>query len=143
MTDNLISFSYNVLIANLHEMYSFLNKEIEKGYTRKTIIENYSKILTTMLPISPHFASECMEINNFKFKNEWPTYNKELSKNEKINLVVQINGKKRSILNVDRDLEKSTLMDIINNDRNIYKYLTNKKQKKIIFIKNKIINIII
>ncbi len=143
MTDNLISFSYNVLIANLHEMYSFLNKEIEKGYTKKTIIENYSKILTTMLPIIPHFASECMEINNFKFNHEWPVYNEELSKDEKINLVVQINGKKRGVLNVDRDLDQNALLDIINNDKNIYKYLTSKKQKKIIFIKNKIINMII
>ncbi len=143
MTDNLLSFSYNVLIANLHEMYSFLNKEIEKGYTKKTIIENYSRILTTMLPIIPHFASECMEMNNFKFNKEWPVYDKELSKDEKINLVVQINGKKRGVLSVDRDLDENALLNIINNDKNIYKYLTNKKQKKIIFIKNKIINMII
>ena len=35
MSDNLSSFSYNVLIANLHEIYSFLNKEVDKKYSKK------------------------------------------------------------------------------------------------------------
>ena len=95
MTDNLTSFSYNVLIANLHEIYSFLNKEIEKKYTKKTIIDNYSKILITMLPIIPHFASECLEKNNFKINELWPNYNEEILKDDHVNIVVQINGKKR------------------------------------------------
>ena len=44
MTDNLSNFNYNVLIANLHEMYSFINKELENEYASKTISENYNKI---------------------------------------------------------------------------------------------------
>ena len=80
MTENLSSFSYNVLIANLHEIYSFLNKEIEKKYSKETIIDNYSKILITMLPIIPHFASECLEKNNFKVNKKWPNYNEEILK---------------------------------------------------------------
>ena len=42
-------------------MYSFLNKEIKKKYSKKTLIENYKKILITMNPIIPHFANECLE----------------------------------------------------------------------------------
>ena len=47
-------------------MYSFINKELENEYTSKTISENYNKILLTMLPIIPHFASECLERINLK-----------------------------------------------------------------------------
>ena len=143
MTDNLSSFSYNVLIANLHEMYSFLNKEIDKGYTKETIIENYSKILITMLPIIPHFASECLENNNFELNKKWPEYSKELLLDDVVNIVVQINGKKRGLLNVERDIPENELLIKIKENQNIDKYLKNKKEKKIIFIKNKIINIIV
>ncbi len=143
MTDNLTSFSYNVLIANLHEICSFLNKEINKKYTKKTIIENYSKILTTMLPIIPHFASECLEKNNFKINEMWPNYNEEILKDSHVNIVIQINGKKRDILNVERDVSETSLIKLIKNKENLKKYLSDKGPKKIIFIKNKIINIII
>ncbi|MDA9643943.1 leucine--tRNA ligase, partial [Candidatus Pelagibacter sp.] len=61
ITQNLENFSYNVIIANLHEMHSFVSKEINKKYKKKTLIENYSKILISMLPVIPHFASECLE----------------------------------------------------------------------------------
>ena len=143
MTDNLSSFSYNVLIANLHEIYSFLNREVEKKYTKKTIIDNYSKILITMLPIIPHFASECLETNNFKTREKWPNYNEEILKDDHVNIVVQINGKKRDLLNVNTDTSEINLLKLIKNKKNLDKYLSNKEPKKIIFIKNKIINIIV
>ena len=44
-------------------MYSFFNKTIKKKYKKKTLIENYKKILITMMPVIPHFANECLEIN--------------------------------------------------------------------------------
>ena len=143
MTNNLTSFSYNVLIANLHEIYSFLNKEIEKKYTKKTIIDNYSKILITMLPIIPHYASECLEKNNFKINELWPNYNEEILKDDHVNIVVQINGKKRDLINVERDTLEDSLLKYIKTKNNLEKYLEDKEPKKIIFIKNKIINIII
>ncbi len=143
MSDNLSSFSYNVLIANLHEMYSFLNKEIDKKYTKETIVENYSKILITMLPIIPHYASECLETNNFLIDRIWPSYNEEMLKDDQVNIVVQINGKKRGLINVNRDMSENDLFTLIKEEKKLNKYLENKEQKKIIFVQNRIINIII
>ena len=130
MKENLLSFSYNVLIANLHEIYSFLNKEIEKKYTKETIIDNYSKILITMLPIIPHFASECLEKNNFKVNKEWPNYNEEILKDDHVNIVVQINGKKRDLLNIERDVSENSLLKYIKTRNNLEKYLGDKEPKK-------------
>ena len=55
ITDNLENFSYNKIVANLYEIYGFLIKKIEKNYTKKTIIENYEKILIAIMPVIPHF----------------------------------------------------------------------------------------
>ena len=66
ITNNLEDFSYNKIIANLYEMYSFLYRQIDKKYKKKTLVENYHKILITMKPIVPHLSSECLEILNLK-----------------------------------------------------------------------------
>ena len=143
MTDNLNSFSYNVLIANLHEMHSFLSKEIKQRYTEKTIKENYYKILTTMVPIIPHFALECIEKNNFKSEQYWPSFNENLLIEDELKYVIQINGKKRALIEAKRDISENNLLKQIKKDINLKKYLENKKFNKIIFIKNKLMNIII
>ncbi|MDA7486877.1 leucine--tRNA ligase, partial [Candidatus Pelagibacter ubique] len=58
---SLNKFSYNVIIANLHEIYTFFNKILEGKSFNKNLMVNYIKILTIMLPITPHLASECLE----------------------------------------------------------------------------------
>ena len=63
--------------------------------------------------------------------------------NEKINFVVQINGKKRDILNIDRDLDEEKVMDQINSSKNLEKYIKDIAIKKKIFVPNRLINIII
>ena len=142
ITDNLSSFSYNVLIANFHEIYSFLVKEINNKYTKKTIIDNYSKILITMIPVIPHFAYECLEMNNFGINKAWPNYNKKVLEDDRVEIVVQVNGKKRGLVNVERNIAENKLVEFIKKQKNINKYLVDRKQKKIIFIQNRIINII-
>ena len=143
VTDNLNSFSYNIIIANFYEMYSFYNKEIKNGYTKKTIEENYHKVLISMMPVIPHFASECIEKNNFELKLLWPKYNPELLIENKVNYVVQINGKKRALIETKRDLDEIEVFRKIELDENVIKYIKNKKIIKKIFIRNKLINIII
>ena len=142
ITDSLNNFSYNVVIANLHEMQSFLIKEIEKGYKLSTLSENYSKILVTMQPIIPHFASECLKI--LKIENsKWPEFDSKIIEENESNFVIQINGKKRGIINKSKNISQNDLLNLVKNDNKINKYLDNKKIKKTIFVPKKLINIII
>ena len=143
VSSNLESFSYNIIIANFHEMYSFLNKEIDKGYCQKTIRENYEKILILMMPVLPHFANECLEMINTKKKLEWPTYDKNKLMESSIPIVVQINGKKRGLIEVERDISETNFIELVKNDDKIKKYFENKPIKRKIFIKNKLLNLII
>ena len=57
ITENLENFSYNKIVANLHELYSFFSKQIEQEYKKDTLIKNYKKILIIMSPVIPHFAN--------------------------------------------------------------------------------------
>ena len=142
ISNNLDSFSYNIIIANLHEMYSFMIKEINKGYKSKTIKENYEKILTTMMPIIPHFSSECLNILSISDKVTWPTYDESQLEESTNIIVVQINGKKRGIIDTKKDINEDDLIKLISNDEKITKHFDKNKIKKKIYIKNKLINII-
>ena len=143
ITENLESFSYNKIVANLHEMYSYLSKQIENKYSKKTLSENYKNILILMLPVIPHFANECLNSMNENSNLKWPSFNEGLLVENDVEIVVQINGKKRGLLKVKRDTIEDHLLEFILKDIKLKKYLELNKIKRKIFIKNKLINIII
>jgi leucyl-tRNA synthetase len=142
ITVNLENFSYNKIIANLHEMYSFMYKQIDRPYTKKTLYQNYLKILIAMTPIIPHFATECL--NLFNVKNfDWPRYDDSILKEDIVNIVVQVNGKKRGLIKTKPNLTEEKLFEIIKNDETLTKHINQKNVKRKIYIQNKLINIII
>ena len=143
ITYNLEGFNYNVIIANIYETYNFLNKEIEKKIDSDTLKDSYKKILTLFTPAIPHFTSECLEDLGLIDKLKWPTINENLLEEDRIDYVIQINGKKRAILNENRDIDQDTLMSKVKNNRISKKYLKDKSIKKVIFVKNRLINLLI
>ena len=96
-----------------------------------------------MSPIIPHFSNECLSQINSEEKMIWPEIidNFLIKNNHKI--VIQINGKKRDLINSTKVLTENELLKIINDNEKISKFLENKKIKKTIYIKNKLINLII
>ena len=143
ITDNLENFRYNVIIANFYEMFNFMNKEIQKPISKKTLLENYSKILKLLMPFIPHFSSQCLDEIKYDDKYTWPSVQKEYLKQEKINLVIQINGKKKELLNIDIDLDQEKVEQLLISNEKIKKILENKKIMKKIYVPNKIFNFII
>ena len=142
ISNNLEDFSYNKIIANLHEIYSSLIKQIENPYKKTTLIENYKKILICMTPIIPHFAYECLDQLDIK-QIKWPDYDESILIKDKINIVIQINGKKRGLLSLKPGLSEDNIFDIITKDEKLNKYLDKKNIKKKIFIKDRLLNIIL
>ena len=98
-----------------------------------------------MSPVIPHFASECLANLNTKIIEEikWPNINQSILEEDKINFVIQINGKKRGILNLNKNIEKSYILKKINDDEKLQNFIKNKEIKNTIFIPNKLINIIV
>ena len=130
-------------MANLYETYNFLIKEIEKNLSNNDLLKNYESILRSMKPIIPHIASECLDELNTKNQDNWPKVNKEYISDNNINVVIQINGKKRSIINIQKDLDEKTLITAIKKDSNVKKYLENNIIIRSIYVKNKLINLIL
>ena len=95
-----------------------------------------------MNPFIPHFSNECLNTINENQIN-WPKISKEDLIEEDINFVVQINGKKRAILKVKRDVVEKEILEIIKVNLEIEKFLKDQTIKKSIFVPNRLINIIL
>ena len=142
MTNNMENFNYNILIANLHEMQSYLMKEINNKYSKETLFKNYNKILVIMMPIIPHFSNECIKQIGAHELN-WPNFDESILTENIVSFVIQIQGKKRGLISAQKDITEKDLLELIKKENNLNKYLKNKEIKKIIFVPQKLINIII
>ena len=140
---NLEKFNYNVIIANLYQTYNFLNEKLKYKIDSKNLKKNYIKILTIMSPVIPHFTSECLEILGENEFQNWPKVNNKYLENEIVNIVIQINGKKRGVINVNKDINESNLIKEIKKDDKLNKFFDVNKISKTFFVKNRLMNILI
>jgi len=141
--NNLKKFNYNVIIANIHETYNFLNKIINEKFNKSTLFQNYKKILSIMSPITPHLIFECLENLKLDVFQNWPDVDQKMLENQTINFVIQINGKKKEIIKVKKDIDEKTIMELIKKDDKMIKSFNNKKINKVFFVKNRLINILL
>ena len=143
ISKNLDSFHYNVIIANFHETYNFLSKlEINK-INNHLLLENYVKILTIMSPVIPHLSSECIDEIQKKEDYNWPAINKEFLIKKTLEIVIQLNGKKRGIITCDINVDEEKLLNIIKSDSQFEKYFKDKTIIKTIYVKGRLINLIL
>ena len=139
---NLNNFHYNVIIANIHEAYSFLTKicNDEKNYSN--LLPEYSKFLISITPVLPHFANECLsklKINEYS----WPEIDNNFLIEENVSIVVQFNGKKRGIINTKKDVTEEDLVKEIMESKTFEKFVKENTIKKKFYIKNRLINFLI
>ncbi len=142
-SNNLEKFNYNVIIANIYETYNFLIKEIEKDYKPANLKENYIKILTLIMPVIPHIISEAFKELNYKYMPKWPKADEKFLNEKFVNIVVQINGKKKSLIKVEKDLEDSEVINTIKKNEKISDFLSDKNLLKHIIVKNRLVNFIV
>ncbi len=140
--ESINSFRFNVSIALFYEMFTFIRNSIEKDLSNSILRENITKIMIIMIPFIPHLANECLEGLNCKNIDNWPKVDKK-NISELIKVAIQINGKTRDIIKIEKNNSEQKIHKEIMKDSKAKKYIENKKIRKTIFVKNKIINYII
>ncbi len=142
VTHNLENFQYNVVIANIHEIYNLLYHHVINNKTsNKTLKNEWEKIIMLLMPLVPHLAHECCEKINKKYY--WPKYDSKLLKEENCTIVVQVDGRKRGILEMPINAKETMVIKKSKEIDNVSKYVENTaKIIKNIYIKNKLVNFI-
>jgi len=141
--EDIADFKFNTAISALMILVNEIYGPENKGEISRA---NYGLLVRLLAPFVPHLAEELWERfgeTNSIFKSSWPKFNPELIVDENISLVVQINGKLRASVElpfgVSEEVARATIME---NDV-IKKWLEDKEIVKVIFVPNKLMNIVI
>ena len=143
------NFHFNTAIAFIMElvnaMYAASNDiETEEDYqiTRDAI----ETVVVLLAPFAPHVSEELWQRLGNKpsvFQQPWPKCNKEFIKQETVTMVIQVNGKLRSKIDVPTNIEQEKLKELVLSDEKVKKFLGEKSIKKFIVVPKKIVNIVI
>ena len=139
----LAKFRYNVIIATYHEIYSYYKKIADDGENFINLKENFEKIILSLLPVAPHIANECLIKLNYKEEIKWPAIDKKYLIEKNYEIVIQVNGKKRNTISVEKNVNEKEIISKIKDNKLIDKYLNDGKLLKTIYVKNRLINYII
>ena len=145
ITNFIEKFQLNVAIASIYETVRFLEENLEKSVSNQSFLKSLSNLMKAMMPFTPHLSCECLsklEEKDFYRKIEWPKIEKSLLVDNKVTIVIQVNGKKRGLISAKKDIAEEEAIKEAKKVANIEKNLKDKKIVKNIFVKNKIINFI-
>jgi len=146
ITDCIEKFHINVAVAKLYVFLNNINEELDKQSLGKEDIMNvYKKYLIIVSAFIPYIANECWEKITGKqdiILQEWPKIDESFLQRENFDIVIQINGKKRAIINATNNENEENILSKSLAIKNIQVILDKKIIAKKIFIKNKLLNIV-
>ena len=147
-------FHFNTAIAAvmelLNDMTTYKQEVIDKDNvsteSKKIWKEVLEKVILLIAPFAPHIADELWEItghNTFTFEEKWPEFEEELTKENKINLVIQINGKIRDTVPAIIGISKEECEKLAFASEKTKKFIEEKEVVKVIVVPNKLVNIVV
>jgi leucyl-tRNA synthetase len=140
----------NTAISSLMELFNMIKKESEilgeSDDHRALYREAVEKFIICLSPFAPHICEELWEITGHRTllaRHPWPDYDPDLAKEETVTIVVQVNGKLRDRFEVPRDLPEDEVREKALSLTRIQNLVNGKDIRKFIYIKNKIVNIVV
>ena len=134
------TLKFNTGIAALMELLNEFGKL--ESITKKDI-KTYLQLLN---PVAPHITEEIWENLGLKgriFEQEWPSYDESKTVEDSIDMPIQVNGKVRATVKVDRNVTKEELRKISEADENVNRFLEGKEVVKEIFVPGRIYNVVV
>ena len=140
VTDDYENLRFNVAIS---QMMVLINDAYKAEALPIKYMEGFVKLLS---PVAPHVAEELWE----KLGNEsgtisyeaWPSYDESKLVEDEIEIVIQLNGKVRTKLNIPKDASKEMMEELAMNDEKVKEDLNGKTVRKIIAVPGKLVNIV-
>jgi len=139
VTDDIEGFKFNTAIATLMEL---VNNIYQSGADKDV----FSKLVIMLSPIAPHFCEELWQTLGNKetvFRAEWPKYDPAMLVEDTVTLVVQVNGKVRSKVEVSIDISEEELKKIVLSDEKLKPWIGAKPVKKFIVVPKKLVNLVL
>ena len=143
--------SFNTAIASIMELLNAVPESFKADDATRAqrfcLDEVIQFTLKMLSPITPHISlylwQQYSESEGDDFENSWPIFNEDFLQLEEFQLIIQVNGKVRGKENISVDTEQVQLEILAKENENVKKILANQPIKKVIYIKEKLINFVI
>ena len=143
---NIESFHFNKSVAKIYEYVNLLSSLMgEENISEDELREAIKNLSIIIHPFIPHISEEIWEKTNncgLCATANWPK-TKKIIVLETFKMPIQINGKTRSLIDVNKDDDKNLILERVMKDNKIIKYIENKEVVKTIFVKDKIVNLVV
>ncbi|MGC8501552.1 leucine--tRNA ligase [Desulfurella sp.] len=146
VTNDIENYHFNTAIAKLMEfvnfLYSFNPEENELGYFKEAL----EKLTIMASPFVPHLACELWEMlghGEIVFSQSWPKVELEYATKDTVKIAITINGKLRDTIETHKDIEQIEVEKLALSLEKVKKHVVGKEIKKFVYVKNKILNIIV
>ena len=141
VSDDIENIKFNTAIATL---MALINDITATGAITKEELRIFTILLN---PFAPHVTEEVFEIcklgDGIVAEQKWPEYDEAKCKDETIEIVVQVNGKIKTKLNIPVESEKNAVLDMAKADANVAKAIEDMNIIKDIYVPNKLVNLVV
>ena len=138
--DDINSFSMNTAVSS---MMIFLNEIEKQKKVPRSVIQS---LVTILAPFAPHICDELagqLAMEGSFYNQTWPVYDDQKLVGDTITIAIQINGKVRDQIDIDPEIEEDDLWGQVLENEQVKKWTDGKEVKKKIYVKGKIINIVV
>lgn len=139
-------FKFNTAISSIMELVNEIYQVKPENLNSKEVRQAAETIVKLLAAFTPHICEEMWQMLGYKesiFKSPWPAYNAEFAKEKVINLIIQVNSKNRSRIEVPVDIPEQKIRQLVLNDEKTKGWIKDLPVKKFIIVPNKLVNILI
>lgn len=148
VTEDIESYKFNTAISSMMILLNELdtNSRMNANDTNKIPKGIFEIFLKLLAPFAPHITEEIW--SNFGHTTsihleDWPKYDESKIKSESVNIAISINGKVRLVKEFKEGIEEEELKKLVLEMEEVKKWISQKEIKKIIYVKNKLINFVL
>ncbi|MGI1691779.1 leucine--tRNA ligase [Thermoanaerobacter uzonensis] len=148
VTEDADKFQFNTAIARIMELVNALYKyeadvEVKNIKFYEEVVADLIKLLA---PFAPHFSEEMWEKLGREysvFNQKWPEWDEKALQRDVVEIAVQVNGKLRGRIEVPSNATDEEVEKLALSDKNVKAYVDGKEIKKVIIVKNRLVNIVV
>jgi leucyl-tRNA synthetase len=138
--DDIEAMRFNTAIAKMMELVNEMSKE------EKISPITYRTLIQLLSPFAPHMCEELWSMLGNKESIStapWPQFDLELTKESTLTIAIQINGKVRDEITIEAETSEDEVKKLALASEKVQKWLEGKEPKKIIYVKGKLVSIVV
>jgi len=150
VTQDLKRFQFNTAISRIMELvntlYLYLQNETSEAWNSDLVSDIFQTLVQLLSPFAPHLGEELwysLGHSESVFNSQWPAWEEGMLKTEKVTVVVQVNGKLRSKIEMDADSSDDEARETALQDEKVKKYTQGKEIVKVVVVKNKLVSVVV